>query len=66
MGSQMQSDDDFDPVEFIKQQRSQDEAWKALQGPLAKVLREPAMVMLAGVKATHLRGFDLTRKLCKR
>lgn len=57
--------DDFDPVEFIRQKRSHAEAWAAMQAPLRRVYAMPDHVMLVGVKATHLRGFDLTRRLCE-
>lgn len=58
--------DEFDPVEFVRQKRTPDEAWRFLSNTpeYRAMIRSPEMVMLCGVQAEHLRGFDLTRRLC--
>ena len=55
--------DDIDPIEAVRIARAQAAAWRELQ-PYIREIREPNHVLLIGVRATHLRGFDVTRKLC--
>lgn len=44
----MSDDDDFDPVEFIRQRRSQDEAWSVLAAKVERVKDQAASPLANG------------------
>lgn len=51
----MSDDDDFDPVEFIRQRRSQDEAWSVLAAKVERVKDQAASPLSSDYEPLRVR-----------